>query len=277
MPNEIDLGQLRLVLLPPGEYNLRHKLNFNGFDVNLPRSVHDFAINSDRVEEVMVGSESMAFFPRGTEFKMRVSNRLPGCYLEVSDTLLADWMEAGEVQHADGPAFRDYASDGVAAEFARSAIRHLARSHQSRTPVDRLTVEALALGIAARGMARIGRPDGDLAAEVARWSSRARPGAIERAVDLLESRLCEPDLTIVELARAAGMSSSHFASVFKSATGHTPYAFILRRRADFARDLIVGTREPLSWIAYEAGFSSQAHMTTVLRNLCGTTPAAMRN
>ncbi|MFQ6548641.1 helix-turn-helix domain-containing protein [Aestuariibius sp. 2305UL40-4] len=277
MPHEIDLGQLRLVLLPPGEYIFHHKLDFNLFDVNLPRIPHDMAVNSDNLEMGVVPSESIAFIPSGTEFQLRVTNPLPGCCLEVSDDLLADWMEQGEVQQAAGQSFRNYLSDGVAAEFARTGIRHLARSHKSNTPCDRLTVEALALGIAARGMAQIGSPDGDITAEISRWSYRARPGAVERAIELLETRLCESDLTISELARAAGMSSSHFASVFKSATGQTPYAFILRRRADFARDLIIGTSEPLSWIAYEAGFSSQAHMTTVLRNLHGTTPAAMRN
>ncbi|WP_208353277.1 helix-turn-helix domain-containing protein [Pseudaestuariivita rosea] len=277
MPYETDLGQLRLVLLPPGEYHLHHKFEVNLFDVNLPYGSHGFAINSDNIKDTVFPSESVAFFPRSTEFRLHANNRLPGCSLEVSDALLADWMEAGEVQPDSGLSHQDYMPDGVAAEFARTAIRHLAGSHQSNTPTDRLTVEALALGIAARGMAQIGNPDGDITAEIARWSYRARPGAIERAIELLETRLCEADLTIAELARAAGMSSSHFASVFKSATGQTPYAFILRRRADFARDLIIGTREPLSWIAYEAGFSSQAHMTTVLRNLHGTTPAAMRD
>ena len=55
-----------------------------------------------------------------------------------------------------------------------------------------------------------------------------------------------------------------------------PYAFILRRRAEYARDLITGADEPLARIAHDAGFSSQAHMTVVVRQVFGTTPAAMR-
>ncbi|WP_195820247.1 helix-turn-helix domain-containing protein [Roseobacter sp. MH60115] len=52
---------------------------------------------------------------------------------------------------------------------------------------------------------------------------------------------------------------------------------MLRRRAEYARDLIVGTADPLAEITFTAGFSSQAHMTVVMRKIFRATPAAMRN
>lgn len=79
------------------------------------------------------------------------------------------------------------------------------------------------------------------------------------------------------MANAACVAPSHFGAIFKLATGETPYAFILRRRAEFARDLIVGTTDSLAQIAHDFGFSSQAHMTTVFRRFFQITPAAARH
>ncbi|MDX8355198.1 AraC family transcriptional regulator [Cognatiyoonia sp. IB215182] len=277
MPHETDLGGVRLILLPPGRVNIRHKLAFNIFDVNLASVQHNMAWNSDTPEDVHIRGESLAVIPTGTDFSLEVENPLPGCVLEVDDPTLHDWMEAGELSVLYPEKCLRYRPDGVAAELGRSAIRHLMRAARSNVPTDRLTVEALALGIAARGMAQLGALDGDVDAEIDRWVRGTHSSAMNRAIDLIETRLCDSELSIQELASTACLSSSHFSSVFKSVIGETPYAFILRRRAEYARDLIIGTREPLAQISYDAGFSSQAHMTVVVRKVFGVTPAAMRN
>ena len=277
MHNETDFGDLRLILLPPGQCDVHHKIDVAFFDINFALTEFEMAVNSDRQKSHLAQAEATMFVPCGTEFKIRVTNKLPGCVLEVRNETLHSWMDACDIADTDRDRYSSYAQDGVAANLGRAAIRHLMRSTGSKDPVDRLTVEALALGIAARGMARLGSSDGDIDAEIVSWSARGRPGAIAHAIDLLECRLCEPELKISDLAKAAGLSSSHFSSVFKSITGETPYSFVLRRRAEYARDLVIGTHEPLSWVAYEAGFSSQAHMTTVFGAVFCTTPAAMRD
>ena len=276
MPNEVDLGDMRLVLIPPGKCDLRTAAEKATFDVNLGASTHELAVNSDRMRAEFVQPESLCFFPKGTDIRLRANNPLPGCTLEVREGLLKDWIDRSELGRVHRDPLSTYQKDGVAAELARSGIRHLMHAARSSASMDRLTVEALALGIAARGMAQIACRDGDIEAGVGRWNRTGRQIDIDRAIDLIETRLCDSELSIRELADAACLSSSHFSSVFGSMVGETPYAFILRRRAEFARDLIVGTREPLSLIAYDAGFSSQAHMTVVIRKIFGVTPAAMR-
>lgn len=276
MQHETKLGGLRLILLPPGVCDVWLVLDVNLFDVNLNQITHEMAVNSDLTEQGTIRPETLAFLPRGTEFRLRATNSLPGCVLEVDNATLDTWMEAGEVSGKTSQDWSKYQFDGVAAELGRSAIRYLMHATRSKQPTDRLTVEALALGIAARGMAHLGGKSGDASAEVRRWQQGVHRSAIDRAIDLIETRLCESDLSIQELASAACLSSSHFSSVFKSMAGETPYAFVLRRRAEYARDLIIGTSEPLAQIAFNAGFSSQAHMTLVIRRVFGTTPAAIR-
>lgn len=277
VPQETDLGELRMLLLPPGECNIKLQLGTNMFDVSLPRLEHEIALNSDKMERKTVAPEVIGIFPKGTEFLIRVQNTLPGCILEISDDTLHGWMDAGDIPELRRNTIIDYRHDAVAADLGRSAIRHQMMASTSKEPADILTVEALALGIAARGMAQIGALDGDTGMEMDRWARRGKRTCIDRSVDLLEERLRDADLKICDLAEAAGMSSSHFSHVFKSMLGETPYTFILRRRAEFARDLIIGTRTPLSQVAYEAGFSSQAHMSVVIRRVFGTTPGAMRD
>ena len=277
VPHEVDLGNMRLVLLPPGPLDLKMSLAAHTFDVALGGGQVELAINSDRMIEKTYPGQSISYQPLGTEIQLRVTNTLPDCLLEVDDATLRDWLAGGEIDRTHALDLVVWQQDQVAAEIGRASIKHLMRAARSNTPTDRLTVEALALGIAARGIAQLVSPDGDIDAEITRWDRTARSTEISRAIDLIEARLTDSALSITDLADAACLSSSRFSSIFRSMVGETPYAFILRRRAEFARDLIIGTREPLSQIAYHAGFSSQAHMTVVLRRVFGITPAAMRN
>ncbi|MEJ6393832.1 AraC family transcriptional regulator [Gymnodinialimonas sp. 2305UL16-5] len=277
MAQETDLGNMRLLLLPPGTCDIKHRLSMNTFDVNLAHTPHEMALNSDRYDRLVAKSEVIGFFPADTDIRLRVTNTLPGCVLEVDDATLNKWTEVAEAPMVWRENVHGYRTDRVAADLARAAIQYLMHAARSKVPADRLTVEAIALAIAARGIARFSAPDGDVDDEITRWSRTARRKEIDRAIDLIETRLCEADLSIAQLANAARLSSSHFSAIFRSMIGETPYAFILRRRAEYARDLIIGTADPLAEIAFTAGFSSQAHMTVVMRKIFGATPAAMRN
>ena len=55
------------------------------------------------------------------------------------------------------------------------------------------------------------------------------PSALRRCVELMEARL-EGDIRLDELAREAGLSTSHFIRSFRESTGKTPYQFLLDRR-----------------------------------------------
>lgn len=54
-------------------------------------------------------------------------------------------------------------------------------------------------------------------------------------------------------------------------------AFIRNARHDAARLLVVRSQIPLAHIAFDAGFSSQAHMTTVFKCKYGRTPGELRH
>ncbi|MDX8352468.1 AraC family transcriptional regulator [Cognatiyoonia sp. IB215182] len=277
MPQEIDLDGIRLILLPPGRCDVHLKLSVATFDVNLGTSPYEIAINSDRISQERFVAETLAFYPKGTDFWARVDNPLPGLVLEVSDDVLSGWGELDELSLSPQNHVTSYRPDAVAADLGRAGIHHLMRAAWSDTKADRLTAEGIALGLATRGLAQMTAKDGNITAEIDTWPRRSKRTEIDRAIDLLEARLCDPTLSIADLANASCLSSSRFSSVFKSMVGETPYRFILRRRAEHARDLIIGTRRPLAHIAFDAGFSNHAHMTVVMRRVFGVTPSAMRS
>lgn len=101
----------------------------------------------------------------------------------------------------------------------------------------------------------------------------ARTG-VERAIDYMLTNLSEP-LTIVEVASVSGLSPSHFARRFRSATGAPPHQYLMSMRVERAKGMLA-RREPIAEVAVACGFSHQEHLTRIFRRLTGLTPGGFR-
>lgn len=97
-----------------------------------------------------------------------------------------------------------------------------------------------------------------------------------RLVELIEGQLGS-DLSLTRLAEEIGLSTFHFARAFKATFGVTPHLYVQGRRLDAAaRALRSEHGRPIADIALACGFSSQSHMTELMRRKMGTTPRGMR-
>ena len=83
-------------------------------------------------------------------------------------------------------------------------------------------------------------------------------------------------ITVAEMAATVGLSESWFATVFRQTTGKTPLQWLLGRRVELAQNLMIEGDMSLVEIAAQLGFSDQAHLTKVFRQIIGETPAAWR-
>lgn len=121
-----------------------------------------------------------------------------------------------------------------------------------------------------------------LAAHVVRHYSTDRPQlperrgalpapALQRVVRHIDEHL-EEALTLRRLAGQAGMSTGHFARLFKAATGLPPHRYVLNRRLARAKQLLAQGRHGLAEVALAAGFCDQGHLTRCFRQAVGTTP-----
>ena len=99
---------------------------------------------------------------------------------------------------------------------------------------------------------------------------------LSQVIEFIDSHL-ELNLTAGELARVAGLSKYHFGKAFSASIGMSPHRFMLARRIDRSRSLLVHSGLPLAQIAAAVGFSSQSHFTTVFLERIGATPGRYRS
>jgi len=86
----------------------------------------------------------------------------------------------------------------------------------------------------------------------------------------------EADLSLEALARMSGVVTHRFARAFKNKVGESPHKYVVGRRIQAARDLLLTTEHPIAEIAYATGFSSQSHLTSTFRREIGITPGQLR-
>jgi AraC family transcriptional regulator len=106
-------------------------------------------------------------------------------------------------------------------------------------------------------------------------ASRLSNAQLQRVLAYIDANLDQP-LTIDILCREAGVSSSHLRTWFKAAMDVTIHRYILRRRVEHARQLLLQGDRKLSDIALESGFSHQSHLAKWMRREFGRSPAELR-
>jgi AraC family transcriptional regulator len=99
--------------------------------------------------------------------------------------------------------------------------------------------------------------------------------ALRRITDVIEDRLTE-DLGLAELAFEAGLSQSHFSSLFRRTTGLSPHQYIVQRRLARAQALLQATNLSIGEIATSVGFYDQSHLVRHMRRALGITPRYVR-
>ncbi|WP_158812848.1 helix-turn-helix domain-containing protein [Methylocapsa sp. S129] len=98
---------------------------------------------------------------------------------------------------------------------------------------------------------------------------------LNRLFEYVESHLAD-DLSVVDLGRAIGCSTTEITSSLRAATGTSPWQFVLLRRLERAKSLLASSQHAMSEIALECGFSSSQHFATAFKKQLGTTPGAYR-
>ena len=82
--------------------------------------------------------------------------------------------------------------------------------------------------------------------------------------------------TVKELARACSLSRSAFAARFVARVGKPPATYLTHVRLDAATDLLRGTSLPVTLIAENVGYTSEAAFSRAFKHRYGTPPARWR-
>jgi AraC family transcriptional regulator len=101
------------------------------------------------------------------------------------------------------------------------------------------------------------------------------PFKVRQITEFINANLSS-NLSLAEMANLLQMGPCHFARAFKESTGLSPHQYVLRRRVERALQLLKEKRTNLADIAYDLGFSSQGHFTTVFSKIVGVSPSSYR-
>jgi AraC-like DNA-binding protein len=96
-----------------------------------------------------------------------------------------------------------------------------------------------------------------------------------RARDLADARYSE-QLTVDDLARAAGLSRAHFSEEFRRAFGESPHRYLLTRRLERAAALLRVTDRSVADVCFSVGLQSVGSFTTSFTRTYGMSPTAYR-
>jgi AraC family transcriptional regulator len=98
---------------------------------------------------------------------------------------------------------------------------------------------------------------------------------LRRIKELVHTKM-EDDLSLDEMAQSVGLSTAHFARMFRKSTGETPHQYVLRQRLERAQDMLRAPDARVLDVAVACGFKTQQHFAQAFRDLWGTTPTEYR-
>lgn len=98
---------------------------------------------------------------------------------------------------------------------------------------------------------------------------------LKRVLAFIEDQLAE-DLSLDQIASVAGLSPSHTRSLFRHAMHMPLHQFILKRRVERGRSLLLHSSLSIAETALLAGFAHQSHMARHMRRILGATPGDLR-
>ena len=83
-------------------------------------------------------------------------------------------------------------------------------------------------------------------------------------------------LRLSDLAQVAGLSPFHFARCFKATTGLAPHQYVLARRIELAKRLIMTTDQSVVEVAWSVGFENISHFRRQFAAQLGVGPGVLR-
>jgi Response regulator containing CheY-like receiver domain and AraC-type DNA-binding domain len=99
---------------------------------------------------------------------------------------------------------------------------------------------------------------------------------ISRAEEYVAQNYCDPNISLISVAKHVGMSSAHFSTVFSQTVGRTFISHLTFMRIEKAKELLAHTDMKLSSIAMEIGYNEPNYFSHVFKKTEGITPKEYR-
>lgn len=263
--NSVELDGMSVIGMPPGRVDVQVQMERDILNISVAgaKANDSISLNGEKRELATQKPGGVALFGAGSELDIRCDNLDWELLIEFDNAELRNRrLEGAQDNQFDQTGFA-HGKDPGASVLAQFAIAHL------REPIiDRIYLDGLITALAARSstLSMTGHRPPSLTGTDSR---------IARAVHYIQEHLSE-GMSIGELAAEASMSPSWFSRAFKGNTGKSVHAFILEKRLENAKHLLITTKDPISTIAYASGFADHSHLSRLVRRKYGVTPSDLR-
>lgn len=99
---------------------------------------------------------------------------------------------------------------------------------------------------------------------------------VKKALHYIEDNIGE-EINVDKIAKSVGYSKFYLNRIFSECTGITIYKYLQSRRLTIAAEKLVKTNEPITQIAYEAGYDSQQAFSLAFKLLYVYPPKIYRS
>ena len=142
---------------------------------------------------------------------------------------------------------------------------------ESGYPCGRLYLDSLAVAAATRLLLF----HSSVSREPKKLHGRLSERRLRQVLSYIEDNLSQ-DVSLTDIAAVAGLSVSHFKSLFRETLGLPVHQYLIRRRVERAKTLLREDKLPISQIAFETGFAHQSHLAHHMRRVLGVSPRTFR-
>lgn len=99
---------------------------------------------------------------------------------------------------------------------------------------------------------------------------------LQAVLGKIEENLLSP-LTVKEMAQILHVTPQHFCVIFKETTGQTFIEYIVSKRIDLVKQMLIDTNKGITQVAYECGFKNLSYFNKTFNKKVGLTPSAYKN
>jgi len=103
----------------------------------------------------------------------------------------------------------------------------------------------------------------------------AEPSLVQKAREYIDKHKTE-ELSLADVAKAAGASVFHFCKVFRKSTGIRFTDYVNRVRLEDARTQLLNPNRRVSEVAYDVGFQSLTQFNRMFKRVFGQSPSEFR-
>jgi AraC family transcriptional regulator len=244
-------------------------LGVPAFGVNYGRRMHLKRTLNGRTVASSAGAGHLSLLPPDAPTRWQFDEPGDVALVCLNDRLFRRALEEGAGRD---PAAVEIDPKFVIRDLVLERIAHrLLKEISEPGAASRLVTEELGQELAAHLILTHSNADPGRAAR----SYALAPHRLERAQEFILANL-ESDLSLSDIAGAAGMSLYHFAKAFKQATGRTPHQFLTAQRLLRARALLHDGDLCIGAIARSVGLT-HSHFTAVFTRQLGMTPTEFRD